>query len=246
MPACAVRLAPRSAAQLDWLRGEPCAVNESGRCGFDLRRHADRHAGRDLAAARQSDARACWGRRRSWRHVYGPWSAAASSSSCCARSTESLGHQVAHDAQRSAALNLFRSLYAQALFERSRVYPGVITTLRALQEAGLPLCCLTNKERAFAEPLLQAAGLAGFFRFTLCADRSPRTASRARMLLAACSRLGITPAELLYVGDSQIDIAAAGAAGCAVIAVSYGYEPGRRLVLRRTPPAARRPSASNP
>jgi phosphoglycolate phosphatase len=43
------------------------------------------------------------------------------------------------------------------------------------------------------------------------------------MLLAACSRFCIAPAEMLYVGDSAVDIAAARAAGCPVIAVSYGY-----------------------
>src|SRR5215475_13061854 len=36
---------------------------------------------------------------------------------------ESLGNVPSHDAQRSAAVALFRRLYRQALFKRSRVYP---------------------------------------------------------------------------------------------------------------------------
>src|ERR1700761_43911 len=136
---------------------------------------------------------------------------------------ESVGNSATHAAQRSAALALFRRVYGQGLFKHSKVYPGVVDTLRALSEAGLALCCITNKDSAFAEPLLRAAGLSEFLSFTLCADRAEDRNPSPNMLLAACSRLGITPAEMLYVGDSSMDIAAARAAGSPVIAVSYGY-----------------------
>jgi phosphoglycolate phosphatase len=136
---------------------------------------------------------------------------------------ESVGSSATHAAQRSAALALFRRLYGHGLFKHSTVYPGVVDTLRALSEAELALCCITNKDSAFAEPLLRAAGLSEFLNFTLCADRAEDRKPSPNMLLAACSRLGITPAEMLYVGDSSMDIAAARAAGSPVIAVSYGY-----------------------
>lgn len=138
--------------------------------------------------------------------------------------TESLGTRPTHAAQRSAALTLFRRLYAQSLFQRSRVFPGTGQGLRALADAGVLLCCITNKDSMFAEPLLEQAGLAGFFAFTLCADRPEDRKPSPNMLLAACARLGIAPAEMLYVGDSTVDIAAARAAGCAVIAVTHGRE----------------------
>jgi phosphoglycolate phosphatase len=137
--------------------------------------------------------------------------------------TESVGNSATHAAQRSAALALFRRIYSQGLFKHSRVYPGVVAALRSLSATGLSLCCITNKDSAFAEPLLRAAGLSGFFSFTLCADRAQDRKPSPNMLLAACSRIGITPAEMLYVGDSSMDIAAARAAGSPVIAVSYGY-----------------------
>jgi phosphoglycolate phosphatase len=137
--------------------------------------------------------------------------------------TESVGSSSTHAAQRSAALALFRRVYGQQLFKHSKVYPGVVETLRALKEAGLALCCITNKDSAFAEPLLKAAGLSEYLNFTLCADRAEDRKPSPNMLQAACSRLGIAPAEMLYVGDSSMDIAAARAAGSPVIAVSYGY-----------------------
>jgi phosphoglycolate phosphatase len=137
--------------------------------------------------------------------------------------SESVGNSATQAAQRSAALALFRRIYGQGLFKHSKVYPGVPDTLSSLSAAGLALCCITNKDSAFAEPLLQAAGLSEFLSFTLCADRAEDRKPSPNMLLAACSRLAITPAEMLYVGDSSMDIAAARAAGSPVIAVSYGY-----------------------
>jgi phosphoglycolate phosphatase len=136
---------------------------------------------------------------------------------------ESLGSIPTHSAHRSAALALFRRLYGQRLFKRSQVYPGVVQALRSLADRGLALCCITNKDSVFAEPLLQQAGLSEFLAFTLCADRAEDRKPSPNMLLSACSRLGIAPAEMLYIGDSSVDIAAARAAGCPVIAVSYGY-----------------------
>jgi len=137
--------------------------------------------------------------------------------------SESLDTQMAHPAQSSAALALFRRNYAQALFQRSQVFPGVVEALQSLQEAGVALCCITNKHSAFSEPLLEQAGLARFFAFTLCADRPEDRKPSPHLLLAACARFAISPADMLYVGDSGIDIEAARAAGCPVVTVTYGY-----------------------
>ena len=136
---------------------------------------------------------------------------------------ESLGKIPTQPAHRSAALMLFRRLYRQRLFSRSQVYPGVVQGLQALVDQGISLCCITNKDSMFAEPLLRESGLSRFLAFTLCADRAEDRKPSPNMLLSACTRFGVAPAEMLYVGDSGLDIAAARAAGCPVIAVSYGY-----------------------
>jgi len=123
-----------------------------------------------------------------------------------------------------AAAALFGRLYGEHLFEQSRVYPGVPEALRALDHAGIALCCVTNKHSVFAMPLLEAAHLRDFFAFTLCADGAADRKPKPDLLLAACAQLAVEPAEMLYVGDSHTDIAAADAAGCRVIVVDYGYD----------------------
>jgi phosphoglycolate phosphatase len=123
----------------------------------------------------------------------------------------------------STAAMLFRNLYGQHLFERSRIYPGVVNTLRTLHAGGRTVCCVTNKESKFALALLEFAGLEGFFSAVLCADRPEDRKPSPNLLRAACAHAGVEPAKMLCVGDSRADIGAAHAAGCRVVAVDYGY-----------------------
>jgi phosphoglycolate phosphatase len=143
---------------------------------------------------------------------------------------ESRGRLVRDPGLHIAAATLFAGLYEQRLFERSSVYAGVIETLDALKQAAIPSCCITNKASRFALPLLKAAGLRERIMLALCADRSHDRKPSPNLLLAACARLRTEPAQLLYIGDSPADIAAARAAGCRVLAVSYGYNPHEVLV----------------
>jgi phosphoglycolate phosphatase len=136
---------------------------------------------------------------------------------------ESGGASKRYATRRSWARVLFRKLYEQDLFARGRVFPGVEQALQALENAELPLCCITNKESRFALPLLEAAGLRDRLPVTVCADLPEDRKPSPSMLLATCRQLGVEPANVLYVGDSPSDIAAARAARCRVAAVTYGY-----------------------
>lgn len=133
----------------------------------------------------------------------------------------------AADAVLARALELFPVSYSVNLFVRSKLYPEALETLAALRENAIRVCCVTNKSSRFALPLLQQAGLSGCLEFTLCADRTEDRKPSPALLLQACQRLEVAPREMLYVGDSQTDVMAAHAAGCAAVAVTFGYhKPG--------------------
>ncbi|MEX1165931.1 MAG: phosphoglycolate phosphatase [Hydrogenophaga sp.] len=111
----------------------------------------------------------------------------------------------------------------------SEVYPGVVEGLRAWREQGLPLACLTNKPRAFAQTLLDRKGLAGYFQVVFGGDSFDRKKPDPLPLLKTCEALGTSPAQTLMVGDSQNDAQAARAAGCPVALVTYGYNHGEPI-----------------
>jgi len=106
------------------------------------------------------------------------------------------------------------------------VFPGVVEGLRALSGAGLKLACLTNKPTAFAQTLLAAKELSGFFEAVFGGDAFERRKPDPLPLLKTCEVLGSMPANTLMIGDSSNDAAAGRAAGCPVLLVTYGYNHG--------------------
>lgn len=130
---------------------------------------------------------------------------------------------------QETAATLFRDLYGQRVYRLSRVYPGVMMALHTLRAAGLTLFCVTNKERKFAHPLLELAGISGFFAAVLCPERPEDRKPSPSLLYSACRQAEVEPTDMLLVGDSRADIQAAHAAGCRVVAVDYGYHSDRPL-----------------
>jgi phosphoglycolate phosphatase len=137
-----------------------------------------------------------------------------------------LAHVGASAALYDAAWDAYQRHYLAINGHYATVYPGVIEGLCALRDAGLKLACLTNKPTNFAQPLLEAKGLAPFFHVVFGGDRFERKKPDPLPLLKTCEALGSTPARTLVVGDSSNDARAARAAGCPVILVTYGYNHG--------------------
>lgn len=109
----------------------------------------------------------------------------------------------------------------------SHVYPGVKEGLAQLKQRGLRLACVTNKPQIFAEALLAHTGLADFFEVTYGGDALPRKKPDPLPMLTVCSDFGMTPSQLVAIGDSSNDAEAARAAGCYSLTVPYGYNHGR-------------------
>ena len=110
--------------------------------------------------------------------------------------------------------------------QHSAVYPGALPGLQALRAAGLRLACLTNKPSAFARALLALKGLNGYFDHAFGGDAFARKKPDPLPLLMTCQALGSAASRTLMIGDSSNDAAAARAAGCPVVLVSYGYNHG--------------------
>jgi phosphoglycolate phosphatase len=125
-----------------------------------------------------------------------------------------------------AAWTSYQKHYLAINGRHSVVYEGALEGLQVLRAAGLRLACLTNKPTAFARPLLEAKGLAGFFEVVFGGDAFERRKPDPLPLVKTCEALQSTPARTLMVGDSSNDARAARAAGCPVLLVTYGYNHG--------------------
>jgi phosphoglycolate phosphatase len=116
--------------------------------------------------------------------------------------------------------------YATINGQYSALYPGVLEGLAGLAKAGLRLACVTNKPVVFARQLLQLKGVDGYFTEVFGGDSFARKKPDPLPLLKTCEALGSIPARTLMIGDSGNDAAAARAAGCPVVLVTYGYNHG--------------------
>ena len=132
-------------------------------------------------------------------------------------------HDGAHDGAYESALRAFERHYAATNGVSGRVYAGVPEGLRALRAAGLLLGCVTNKPGAATDALLARCDLTPFFDVVVAGDSTAFMKPHPAPLLYACRRLGVAPARCVLVGDSTVDVAAAGAAGMPVYIVRYGY-----------------------
>ena len=117
----------------------------------------------------------------------------------------------------------FRGLYAAEATRTTRPYPGVIETLARLEAEGHRLALCTNKFVGLAQQILDALGLAGFFRVVIGADSTPARKPDPLPLTTALARLGASPERAVMVGDSAVDVTTARRAGLPVVAVTYGY-----------------------
>ena len=119
--------------------------------------------------------------------------------------------------------------YAKLNGQFSQVYPGVLEGLKNMQQAGWRLACLTNKPLTFAQDLLKAKALDGYFSQVFGGDSFERKKPDPMPLIKTCEVLGTQPTQTLMVGDSSNDAQAAHAAGCPVVLVTYGYNHGEPI-----------------
>ena len=125
------------------------------------------------------------------------------------------------------ALPIYERCYAEVNGKHTVIYPGVSEGLRALRAMQLPLACVTNKAERFTLALLEHLQLARCFEQVIAGDTLPQKKPDPQPLLHACRSFGITPGDMLMIGDSANDVEAARAAGCPVFCVTYGYNEGR-------------------
>lgn len=120
-------------------------------------------------------------------------------------------------------LNEFRAYYDEHKEDHTRPYPGIESALDRLQEAGIHLAVLTNKDHAAAAPLV--ARMFGPHRFDVVqghiAGYDPKPAAPITQLVL--EQLGADPANALYVGDSNVDVETGHNAGLPVAGVSWGF-----------------------
>ena len=138
------------------------------------------------------------------------------------------------DLPEPAADACFLELFAHfAAADSWRVYADVPDTLAALHELGLPVAVASNFDARLHGVFAGHAELAGIDARFVSSELGWRKPD-ARFFETVCDRLGLGPADVLYVGDDpQADLAGAAAAGLRSLLIERDAASNRGIERQR-------------
>ncbi len=139
------------------------------------------------------------------------------------RALVTLGFGEAAPTEQAPRIERFLALYSQRLSVHTRPFEGVLPLLASLESRGMPWGIVTNKPGWLAQPLLQTLQLFARCGCLVCGDTLPERKPSPMPLLHASEKLGIPPAQCIFVGDAEVDMRSARAAGMPAIGARYGY-----------------------
>lgn len=123
--------------------------------------------------------------------------------------------------------------YAETAGTTAKPYPGCVEALERLQQAGVRLACVTNKEERFARQVLEATRLDRYIELLIGGDTLTMRKPDRRVIDHVLQALGEAASQTAHVGDSRIDVETARNAGVAAWAVPYGYNAGEPIESAR-------------
>jgi phosphoglycolate phosphatase len=130
----------------------------------------------------------------------------------------------------AAFVDRYLPLLEEAMQRRPvRVLPTVQATLDELTAAQVVMGVATGNVERAAELKLRSGGLHGFFRFGGYGSDSPLRAELVAIAIQRARAFAPADAEVVVVGDTVHDIAAARACGATVCAVTTGSDPRENL-----------------
>jgi phosphoglycolate phosphatase len=124
-----------------------------------------------------------------------------------------------------AAIAEFTDYYGEHSTHRTRLYPGVRDALEALSATGKLLAVLTNKPEALARRVLDGLDLSRSFDVVTGGDTLATRKPDPAGLLDIVRRWRIPLSRTVLIGDSEIDVETARAAGVCAVGVLYGFHP---------------------
>ena len=139
-----------------------------------------------------------------------------------------LVRRVLPETQRDAALvaqniQWMSAEYEQRWDKKTRPYAGIVEMLGELTEIGLRMAILSNKPDAFTKIMVPALLPGWNFAPILGARPGVPVKPDPQAALEIAAQLAISPADILYLGDTATDMLTANAAGMLAVGVAWGF-----------------------
>jgi phosphoglycolate phosphatase len=121
------------------------------------------------------------------------------------------------------AVAAYRRHYGESGFLGSVPYPGIGSSLKEMQQAGLRIYLATSKREIFASRILNHLKFTPYFDGIHGSVPSGELDHKPELLAHILSQHGLSPSQSLMVGDRRHDISGAHAVGMRGLGVLWGY-----------------------
>ena len=147
-----------------------------------------------------------------------------------------LGNGAAHliscvtpEEKRDEVLAFYKPWYDAHCNLKTRPYPGILPLMGALRAGGVRQAIISNKPDPAVQELAKSY-FPGLLDSAVGESETVRRKPNPDAVLAAVRQMGLTVADCVYVGDTEVDLATAKNAGMACIAVSWGFRSREQLI----------------
>jgi phosphoglycolate phosphatase len=121
------------------------------------------------------------------------------------------------------AVAAYRQHYGESGFLGTEPYPGIGSSLKEMQQAGLRIYLATSKRETFASRILHHLGFATYFDGIHGSVPGGGLDHKPELLAHVLSQHNVLPSHSLMVGDRRYDISGAHAVGMRGLGVLWGY-----------------------
>ncbi|HEU0012495.1 MAG TPA: HAD-IA family hydrolase, partial [Longimicrobium sp.] len=112
------------------------------------------------------------------------------------------------DAEALAMIATYRDHQEAEKHQYLRPFPGAAETVAELARRGVGLAIVTSRYRRSTLNHMDLCGITAYFPVVVTPEDVANPKPHPDPVLAAVERLGVSPAEALFVGDSPHDLAA--------------------------------------
>ncbi|MBR2353782.1 MAG: HAD family hydrolase [Clostridia bacterium] len=116
----------------------------------------------------------------------------------------------------------YHVFYGETYANCRTCYEGIPEALATLKDRGYTLAVLSNKQDVYVKALVKSFFPKGWISHAEGQTEKPKKPDPT-VPLEIAERLGFSPAETAFIGDSEVDVATARNARMTAVACSWGY-----------------------
>lgn len=137
-------------------------------------------------------------------------------------------------------VSYYKKVYENRFLEKTRSYEGILDLLKELVLRGIPLAICTNKPTGAAHTIVEVLFEKDTFIEVVGDEPGQPRKPDPKKVLKIADQMGILPQEIVYIGDSQVDMQTAVNAKMLPVGVLWGFrdkdeleEHGAAVLLNR-------------